>query len=583
MKTRNPLFFLLLLSLSIMCSCKLFQPVPSDPPQEINTETETTAKGTAQFDYWMHAPLHPDNNSAVTFKSKIKEPAGILTIELHVYEFELYLNDDELPSKQKRTRGQWGLVKTWEGNGQQEMTLNHRYAKGFPKHSQVEYIFKVIDLQGNVSERLAIFDAGTSPWPQDKILLYSACRVDLTETFNLCFFPDVDFKKDWKDFLEDTHKLIFDGFHESNVMNDRKERWTFYYTKQEADGLKIAQEFTDPKHYPEFMKSEMITGIDAFGLLHKKPYSDGAYLYGNIHFLAQNVFTAESYNHGTAIHEMGHAVFQLSDEYNGCACFQPTEGFSNVFETKKECLDFQKSQGLVNQECHELYGFDLKPWFTPEKNVYFETKKACVDYNDNNGFTNAECITFIDVDGQKSYRSEGGVCIMNDDGDSKLYSFQESCMTVVNDYYSRFGEKLFVSTGAPKVLSENMFGYEPVVYMSMKEQNGEWSAAVDKIAYGIPAEKKITGNGAVLKFRSNNSSTKYELAVNHPGEIHFCGGTKGLVTMKAGPEKCMFAVPYDKDLEDVVVESKEQIKKPSQCINLSKGLKKAEKGFKKRR
>lgn len=584
-----------LLLLLLLSSCKFFQPVDQDSNSDSTTTeepttTETPVPGTAQFDYWIHKPLHPKNRKAVTFQSSIKESSGIKTIELHLYEYELFLNEEELPSRKKRNGGQWGKLKTWDGNGLTTQSVSFTYNNGFPKFSQVEYVFKVTDVNDRVTERIASFDAGTSPWPTDKILLYSASRADLSQTFNLCLFPDTDFEGDWNAFLEDSHKMIFEGFHQSNVMNDRKERWTFYYTQQEADGLKIAQEFYDPKHYPDFMKGEIITGIDAFALLHKKPYSDGSYLYGNIHFLAQSVFTTESYNLGTAIHEMGHSVFQLSDEYNGCACFQPTEGFSNVFETEEACLDFQGAQGLSHQHCHKIVAIDSKRWYTPERNVYFPTEQACFDYNRENGFTEANCITFIDTDGSRTYRAEEGLCIMNDDGDDKIYPFQEACMAVVEDYYSRFGKEDMASNGSPGVLRENMYGYEPVVYLALEENKGLWSATVEKIDYGIPDKKNRKGNAAVLTFLNNNSNTTYRMQIDRPGDGHFCGGNTKTHKKESGAAKCMIAIPYSYEPTELLIENRlvtdgqKTIKGPGiQRIDLRMEVKEALRNFEKKK
>jgi hypothetical protein len=93
----------------------------------------------------------------------------IKTIDLHIYEYELFLNEEKLPSKKKRNKGQWGSVKIWNGNGLKEQTISFNYNNGFTKASQVEYLFKVTDNNGKVTERIAAFDAATSPWPRDKI------------------------------------------------------------------------------------------------------------------------------------------------------------------------------------------------------------------------------------------------------------------------------------------------------------------------------------------------------------------------------------------------------------------------------
>ncbi len=549
--------------------------------------------GSAQFDYWIHSPLHPANGEAVTFKAKIKEPTGLKKAELFVYEYELFKEEDGLPSKRRRTGGTWNSVRSWNFNGEKTATLSHRYTKGFPKASQVEYRFVVTDTDGRITQKMALFDAGDSPWPTDKILLYSTTHQPLSSTLNLCFFPDRDFQRNWKAFLDDTHKMIFDGFHQSNIIKDRKERWTFFYTQQDADGLNIALDFTNPDHYPDFMKEDLITGIDAFALLHKTPYSDGSYMYGNIHFLHNNVFTSESYNPGTAIHEMGHAVFQLSDEYDGCACFEPIDGFSNVFSNEEDCLAFHRKNGQANGTCHEYFGIDGSRWYTPEDYVYFPTMDACTDYNKSKGQPDRQCITFIQPDGTRSYRAEAGVCIMADDGDNNIYPFQDVCLAVVEDYYSRFGEELLATTSGGGALSpgeahplrENMYGYEPVVLLELEENAiGFWNADIRKITYGIPEKSNRKGNAANITFTTKTDRVTYQSQLNHPGEGHFCGGRLGGQTIQTDVSKCQLTIPYTPDLREMIIEPHNRGRLTPkgighQVINIEKQMEKAWKDF----
>ena len=139
-------------------SCKTTQPAVYPEP----------VIGAANFDYWIHSPLHPANNQSVTFKTKVTDEEGITKVELMVYEYELYENHDGLPSKRKRIDSQWGLVYDWEFNGEEknaEVAFN--FARGFKAFSNVEYIFRVHNVKGEVSERLAIFDAGEARWPLD--------------------------------------------------------------------------------------------------------------------------------------------------------------------------------------------------------------------------------------------------------------------------------------------------------------------------------------------------------------------------------------------------------------------------------
>ena len=138
----KPLAFLFIsLSCSLLVACQLFRPTPPlDPPDAQPIEVQS---GTAEFDYWRHAPLHPANRQAVRFNLKAFDGFGIRKVELYVHEFELYRDADGLPSKRRRPGGQWGLLNTWKtGAGQDSIQLSHSYANGFPARSNVEYIFQ---------------------------------------------------------------------------------------------------------------------------------------------------------------------------------------------------------------------------------------------------------------------------------------------------------------------------------------------------------------------------------------------------------------------------------------------------------
>jgi len=181
------LFIGLLIGIIALQSCKTTKPAVYPEP----------VIGAANFDYWIHSPLHPDNNQAITFKTKVADAKGITKVELMIYEYELYENSDGLPSKRKRIDSQWGLVYDWEFSGTEKTAdVAFNFVRGFKAFTNVEYIFRVHNVKGEVSERLAIFDAGDSRWPLDKITLYATSRNPLTNSINLCLFPDTDYQQD---------------------------------------------------------------------------------------------------------------------------------------------------------------------------------------------------------------------------------------------------------------------------------------------------------------------------------------------------------------------------------------------------
>ena len=511
--------------------------------------------GTADFDYWIHSPLHPDNNQAVTFKSKVADKEGVLKIELLVYEYELYENVEGLPSKRRREKSQWGLVYDWEFDGTTtEEDVAFTFAKGFKAFSNIEYIFRVFNTKGEVSERLAIFDAGDARWPLDKITLYSTTRNSLAKSINLCLFPDIDYKQDWRGFLTDMEALIYNGFHQNNQIENHKENWQFYYTQREADGYDISKNFYEEAAFPSFVKDSEIQGIDAYGLMHKEPYSDGAYLKSNIHFLSYNIFTSESYNFGTAIHESAHAIFNLSDEYDLCACFEHPEG-ANVFSSLKGCQSFNRKNDFPISDCTPLEHLNGESWYMSEPSVMFASKEQCQAYNVKNGHKDGECERFKDYDGSIYFRAVADLCIMQDDGDAIVRDFQRTCSRVIENYYeklNRLDDEVLSAHLSEDV--ENIYGYEPIVLMEMIHEKEQLAFKVKGIQKGIPKKNLLERDAIQLDF-IRNSGEKYSLSLPDPTHLHIHKEQADEVA-EVPNVNYTFSIPYSPDLQTMICAQK---------------------------
>ncbi|MEM6316431.1 MAG: hypothetical protein AAF960_02110 [Bacteroidota bacterium] len=508
--------------------------------------------GAAEFAYWIHRPLHPDNGQAVTFEAEVSDKEGIAKVELIVYEYELFENEDGLPSKRKRLDSQWGLVYDWEYDGvETEAKVSFTFARGFRAFSNIEYIFRVHNAQGEVSERLALFDAGDARWPLDKITLYATTRNPLVKSINLCLFPDVDYQQDWRGFLTDMEGLIFDGFHQNNKIRDKKGHWQFYYTQQEGDGKNISKKFYEEDVFPDFVKQSGIQGIDAYGLMHKEPYGDGTYLKSNIHFLAYNLFTSESYNYGTAIHESAHAIFNLSDEYDQCACFQHPKD-ANMFKTLKGCQAFNAANGFPIEDCTPLEHLNGKSWFMSEPSVMFQTLEACEAYNDENGHPSGSCEKFKDYDGSIYYRALEGLCIMQDDGDAVVRDFKRTCSRIIDNYYERliYQEVLSYSANTTETV-DNIYGYEPIVLMELLCQDEQLGFRVKGVQQGVPKKNILQKDAIQLDFIESTGET-YQLNLPNVGHFHVHRSGNADEVKLVSKVHAVFGIPYSKKLETMI-------------------------------
>lgn len=565
----KPSYILLLsISLLIWSGCELFKSTDSttdiDPPVVVENpdDDSPTAEepnypiGNASITEWIHRPLHPDNNQSVQFTIKAKEPKGATKVVLSIYEYEWYRNEADLPSKRRRQNGQWGKVKTWNfATPTKTINLGYTYTDGFPAGTNVEYVFHIYSIDGKRSEALALFDAGTSLWPDDKIMLYATSRQHLDQCVNLCFVPDTDYGAsanpvNWTQFLGDVEALIYDGYHKNNMVKNHKENWAFFYTREEVDGLALALDYVNEDKYPSFMKDHIIDGIDAFGILHINEYSDGAYLLGNLQFLAKNVFTSESYNHGTAIHETGHAIFNLSDEYNGCVCFESNNGMgANVFTRLADCRKFNLEKGY-DIPCTLLEGWNGLPWYMSERNVYFPTLEQCQQFNESQGYPLETCITFQDIDGQISYRSNSGLCIMQDDGDDIVRPFQQTCGGLIREYY----DLLEASTAVfvPLEKQDNFYGYEQTVLLEVENQGTSWNIVPKEVRYGIPAKNQVNSDAYTLAIKSRDGQVSYATGLDQPNRLKIEGASrKKNETVETKSDKFLISIPYNTKIENL--------------------------------
>ena len=548
--------FLIFFTILLFSSCDFLQKT-SDVLSEPNLPSSTYNTGTANFEYWKHAPMHVGDYQPVTFQVKATDNQLVTKVELYIYQYTLFKDAEGLPSKRKSENGQWGLAKTWEMNEiSKEVSLEYEYTAGFPPQSNVEYIFKIINNNNELTERFAMFDAGTSPWENDKILLYSASRKPLSQTINLCFFPDIDFKKNWSSFLNQTKDLIYQGYHANNMITEHKEMWSFYYTRQEADGYEMLVNPGNDDAFPQFMKDEMIIGVDAYGLLHSDVYPDRTYFRTSFNFLASNVFTTEIFNYGTAVHETGHAIFRLSDEYDGCACFQSELG-SNVFATIEECDEFNETHNFSNPECNILKGYNDQPWYSPEKNILFRTEQECKDFNIANGFPKDSCQLFSDAKGNW-FRAHKGVCIMQDDGDRIPNSFQRTCQIPILNYYAALENTVAAVPDnlPPSILVNNIYGYEAVVLVELTEkENKEHHMKVVDLRYGVPSKNILKGRAIDLSFVSEKGEMIQQVSLDNPSHVLF-HGANGNEIEDMGHGSCIVAIPFNKDLAKVSMDFK---------------------------
>ena len=460
--------------------------IPTVTPKTVPQSRTSTTKLSLS-----HHPILPGTNESFTLSASIENSSGIKKVQLFVYEYELYSNEDGLPSKRKKSGGLWGEQSSWDINEFQASALfEWTNDAGIGNHSNIEYEFVVTDQNNQLVSKSISFDGGLSPWEEEKILLYKAAGSSLDDAINICFIADADYgnlqeESRWKLFTSHIEDLIYQGYFENNMIDTHRDKWNFFITKRQIDGVELKANYRDIEKYPDFLVEGTIEGIDAFGLIHQYEYGDVSYLQGNLSYINFNLFTSEYYNFGTAVHETGHAVFNFYDEYNGCACTQKQNG-TNVFSELADCQKFIVENNIDVDSCTLLKNYKEELWYMAEKDVLFKSNEDCQAYNVANGYPEFACGQYQKVDGSIWYRAENGICIMQDDGDHKVNDFQSVCASLVASFYENLpyrNSMIFAHTDE----YDNMYGYVPVLVSECNMLQEHLSIQPKNLKYGIPS------------------------------------------------------------------------------------------------
>ncbi len=518
-----------LLFAAMVVSCGASREVVAAPSL---TVISLRQNGPAKFHDWRHSPLRALDRQPVRFSASVSSELGIVYAELYLYEFELYRNDAGLHSQRRRPGGLWGRVAQIERAAKPKRSeFDYTHEPGFGAATRLEYVWRVVDVDGAVTDRLGVTDAGTSPWPKDKVLLYAASRRPMTDLIDIGFFRDVDYGNDITRYHADVEAMVMDGFLSPAAYGGQREHWAFYTTDRSADGAALSADVTNENLIPGFLKDFSIPGIDAFCLVHRQDYTDRSLMLENFHSLSNNLFSAEAQNWGTAVHESGHVIFHLSDEYEGCACFQSHAG-SNVFRERADCAQWNRANGFAATDCYELADAYQRSWWSAEEPTFFANANACREHNSRLGISPDSCRIFVDEIGRKRFWSFESTCIMHDDGDDQVRPFQRACRKVIDERYAQMRRRQGTESLAA-VGRENIYGYEPVLLMAMHRVGTEWSVELAEARLGIPSASSQAAGEVTMRVLDADGQTLVGYRLANAGAVH-----------AHGPEDA-FAVPEE--------------------------------------
>jgi hypothetical protein len=285
-----------------------------------------------------HAPVHPDTDTDVTLKAHAEGRVDKIVISYEVYTLTTgpggaHVQTLSRPMTEVETCDPPGNVAT--------LDCLHIVPGGFPAARLIKLRAVVTGGNGETRSESYMFAAGTYPWPDDPIPI----RVtgDPAKRMDIVFIPDTDLPLG--DFRANLAGVIENLYfkYETYRGNDRGVMWrviyNFYYSGQQGNYEELCQ-FTEPANVANLQAVG-----DAIAILHQAPLRDCK---------VGGIFSSEIDFDKTLIHETGHALFDLRDEYCCDSAYDQQPCFPNLYATLAACQADAPSLGLAASACTKL-------------------------------------------------------------------------------------------------------------------------------------------------------------------------------------------------------------------------------------
>lgn len=178
--------------------------------------------------------------------------------------------------------------------------------------------------------------------------LYARYHGATADHEDLVFHMDDDYNNDIGDLIADATDKVNDVYGKQSIIDKNLDRFNFWIYKKEAEA--------DGCGTPHADAAIDMPWRDDDAVLHVGNFQDCTNA-GLSHF------SAEGSNTKAFLHESGHAVFGLGDEYDGPTNYSIVQSPEpNIFDTDSECKNEQNNKGRNQNECYRFTSRDGGWW-----------------------------------------------------------------------------------------------------------------------------------------------------------------------------------------------------------------------------
>lgn len=214
--------------------------------------------------------------------------------------------------------------------------------------ARAEVTARVCDAGGNERWGSGTVTWATCSWCNEHVIPI-LLNGNTADKIDVIFVPDTSYGGDMAVFVEDITDVIENGYYRNTLFSANREKFNFYYLDEEADvsGYPTAG-FTPPLGSCENFQ-DATTFADSIAVLHTDDLRDWA---GTR--CERRVFTSEPTSYRTFVHESGHALFGLKDEYCCDSRYSQNDPNPNIWSSEDACRDDATAEGWDPDDCREF-------------------------------------------------------------------------------------------------------------------------------------------------------------------------------------------------------------------------------------
>lgn len=250
----------------------------------------------------LHEPIYPTDTESVTYTLN-KATAGSIT-SANLFEQVHTVNS----SGAITSTGAETLLQSWTSPSGD---LSFTKSSGHGTNKLVTYRWEVITPEQNKSYNVTY---ATRPYPDTDMPAPVYCQGDPDDVFDVVFIPDTDITS-MANFYDNCLGAISEAFFDEPHTRFWRRQYNFYINPEEGTATDYDMIATDGYHQVPVNNANLLFA-EGRVLMHQNNLRD--YAYGGL-------FSTEMQNRGTIMHESGHSLYSLADEYGSGVHWQEVE------------------------------------------------------------------------------------------------------------------------------------------------------------------------------------------------------------------------------------------------------------------